>query len=203
MKKIAITGGIGCGKSTFTRYLSMLGYLTTDADTLNRIALLDNGIITTLTKQFGSSILDSTGKIHRQNLGTIIFADPSKRKELEKTMHPHIANQFEIMANKIADLCPTAWFFYEASLIFEAGRQNDFDAIILVTCDVAIRTQRLKDSRGMNESQIAAVMASQMSDADKQNKSTLVVDNSGDEPALLKEVFAIVHKLATHLAIPK
>ncbi len=195
MKKIAITGGIGSGKSTVKKQLSMLGYLTTDADALNRIALTDPQIIKTLTKQFGPSVVSPTGEIHRPNLSKMIFADPVKRRQLESIMHPAISAQFKNMATKVADLCPTAWFFYEASLIFEAGRQSDFDAVILVTCNDEVKKQRLKDSRGMTDNQINAVMASQMSDDDKHTKSTLVIDNSFDEMTLLENVFGLVNSL--------
>jgi dephospho-CoA kinase len=126
---VGLTGGIGAGKSTVANMFAQLGALTIDADQLARQAIEKgspgfNEVIST----FGEEIL-SDGEIDRQRLGSIVFKDSSKRKELESIIHPRVQ---EALAQKIKSLSPGDILIYEIPLLVETGAAGKFDYIITV-----------------------------------------------------------------------
>ena len=184
MRIIALTGGIGAGKSLVAQYFSDLGARVVDADQLSRVAI-ERGSegFDEVALRFGEQIMRN-GDIDRKALGEIIFADPKAKSDLEEIIHPRVR---ELFAEVVADLKPDEILIYEIPLLVETGAVANFDVIITIEADLEIRKERLR-KRGMFISEIEKRMAQQASREDREAISDFVLINDGDEDALLRAV---------------
>jgi dephospho-CoA kinase len=184
MLVVALTGGIGAGKSLVAQYFSELGARVVDADQLSRIAIERGsaGFDEVITR-FGESILRN-GDIDRKALGEIIFGDKSAKEDLESIIHPRVRQLF---FEVVADLAADEILIYEIPLLVETGAASNFDQIITVEADLELRKSRLL-KRGMFSSEIDSRLAVQASPAEREAVATFVIENSGDEDQLLRKV---------------
>ena len=187
MKVVALTGGIGAGKSLVANYLFTLGAQVIDADQLSRTAIergstgFDEVIAT-----FGDSILKD-GDIDRRALGEIIFNDPEKRKLLEGIIHPRVQ---QALADARKRLLEDEVLIYEIPLLVETNAASKFDLVITVEAPLAARIERLKD-RGLYQSEIEKRMASQVTPEERRAIANIVIENDGNEEELLRKVEAL------------
>ena len=181
---VGLTGGIGAGKSTVANMFAQLGALTIDADQLARQAIEKGSpgfdeVIST----FGEDIL-SEGEIDRQRLGSIVFRDSNKRKELESIIHPRVQ---EALAQKIKSLSPGDILIYEIPLLVETGAAGKFDCIITVESDIENRLDRLFE-RGLEEDEAQRRIAAQASQSERESVADYVVVNDGERADLFADV---------------
>jgi dephospho-CoA kinase len=184
MLVVALTGGIGAGKSLVAQYFSELGARVVDADQLSRIAIErgSDGFDEVITR-FGESILRN-GDVDRKALGEIIFKDKSAKADLEAIIHPRVR---ELFFEVVSDLAADEILIYEIPLLVETGAASNFDQIITVEADLEIRKSRLL-KRGMFISEIESRLAAQASPSEREAVATHVIENSGDEDQLLRKV---------------
>ena len=184
MLVVALTGGIGAGKSLVAQYFSELGARVVDADQLSRIAIErgSEGFDEVITR-FGESILRN-GDIDRKALGEIIFKDKNAKADLEAIIHPRVRELFFEVVN---DLAADEILIYEIPLLVETAAASNFDQIITVEADLEIRKSRLL-KRGMFSSEIESRLAAQASPSEREAVATHVIENSGDEDQLLRKV---------------
>ncbi len=184
MRIIALTGGIGTGKSLVAQYFSELGARVVDADQLSRVAIErgSEGFDEVLLR-FGESILRD-GDIDRKALAEIVFADASARADLEAIIHPRVR---ELFNDVVADLAPDETLIYEIPLLVESSAASNFDLVITVEADLEIRKERLR-KRGMFISEIERRMAAQASREEREAQADHIIINDGDEDALLRSV---------------
>jgi dephospho-CoA kinase len=184
MRIIALTGGIGAGKSLVAQYFSELGARVVDADQLSRVAIErgSDGFDQVLLR-FGESILRD-GDIDRKALADIIFVDASARADLEAIVHPRVR---ELFNDVVADLAPDETLIYEIPLLVESNTAANFDLIITVEADLEIRKERLR-KRGMFISEIERRIAAQASREEREAQADHIITNDGDEDALLRSV---------------
>ena len=184
MLVVALTGGIGAGKSLVAQYFSELGARVVDADKLSRVAIErgSEGFDEVITR-FGESILRN-GDIDRKALGEIIFKDKSAKADLEAIIHPRVRELFFEVVN---DLAADEILIYEIPLLVETGAAGNFDQIITVEADLEIHKTRLL-KRGMFISEIESRLAAQASPAEREAIATHIIENSGDEDQLLRKV---------------
>ena len=191
VKVIALTGGIGSGKSLVANYFFSLGAEVIDADQLARAAIergsdgFDQVVAT-----FGDEILKD-GDIDRRALGEIVFSDPEKRKALEAIVHP-IVQQGLAEARK--NLSEDEILIYEIPLLVETKAMEKFDAIISVEAPLEERINRLT-KRGLMRSEIEQRIANQVSPEERKAVASFVIENDGDEEQLLRKVEAIWEEL--------
>jgi dephospho-CoA kinase len=193
---VALTGGIGAGKSHVAKYFHQLGSYVFDADLLARAAIERGSagfdeVVTT----FGDAILKH-GDIDRRKLGEIIFADPSAKAKLEAIVHPEVQRLFEQAKKSLPN---DAIVIYEIPLLAESNSRSRFDYAITVESDEATRTNRLKE-RGLASHEIVGRMAAQASREERISHCDLVIENNGDEDALLREVEEIWQSVLLPLA---
>ena len=184
MLVVALTGGIGAGKSLVAQYFSELGARVVDADQLSRVAIErgSEGFDEVITR-FGESILRN-GDIDRKALGEIIFKEKSAKADLEAIIHQRVRELFFEVVN---DLAADEILIYEIPLLVETGAAGNFDQIITVEADLEIRKTRLL-KRGMFISEIESRLAAQASPAEREAIATHIIENSGDEDQLLRKV---------------
>jgi len=184
MLVVALTGGIGAGKSLVAQYFSELGARVVDADQLARIAIERGSAgFDEVVARFGESILRN-GDIDRKALGEIVFKDKSAKVDLEAIIHPRVR---ELFFEVVADLENDEVLIYEIPLLVETGAAQNFDQVITVEADLEIRKARLL-KRGMFISEIESRLAAQASPAEREAVATYVIENSGDEDQLLRKV---------------
>ena len=184
MSVIALTGGIGAGKSTVAQFFSELGAVVVDADQLARIAIERGSegfdeVVTT----FGQSII-SNGDIDRKALAAIVFNDPQARVDLEAIIHPRVQKLF---AQAVAESDQSVPMIYEIPLLVETDAAHKFDFVITVEADEDLRISRLL-SRGMFISDIKARLANQAPAEKRTAIADAVIRNDGDDDHLLRQV---------------
>ena len=177
-KKIAITGGIGSGKSSLVKILAQRGYCVWDADIFSREVLHFPEVQSRVKTIFGDSVFIDDGVLNRELVRKQIFSNSKLKKALENILHPamfeHFSSKFAIM-NKIA---PSAWIFYEASLVLELGRKSFFDFCIVVVADEDKKIERLSEKRNISQSDSKKIMLTQMPDSEKITHADYIIDNS-------------------------
>jgi dephospho-CoA kinase len=184
MSVVALTGGIGAGKSLAAQYFSELGARVVDADQLARVAIErgSEGFDEVLLR-FGEAIMRD-GDIDRKALAEIIFSDPKAKADLEGIIHPIVRQLF---AEVVSDLASDEILIYEIPLLVETGAASSFDLIVTVEADLEIRKERLR-KRGMFSSEIEKRIAQQASREAREAIADFVLINDGDEDALLRAV---------------
>lgn len=192
MRVIALTGGIGCGKSLAANYFADLGAIVIDADQLARGAI-ERGTagFDQVVGTFGDSILKN-GDIDRRALGELVFKDPALKVKLENIIHPWIRHEFEAA---VASLKADQTLVYEISLLFETGGQDRFDIVITVESIMENRVSRLR-ARGLHISEIEARIAAQATRAQRESIADFLIENDGSEDDLLRKVENIWDELA-------
>jgi dephospho-CoA kinase len=184
MSVIALTGGIGAGKSTVAQFFSELGAVVVDADQLARIAIErgSEGFDEVVTA-FGQSII-SNGDIDRKVLAAIVFKDSQAKADLEAIIHPRVQKLF---AQAVAESDPSIPMIYEIPLLVETDAARKFDFVITVEADEELRISRLL-SRGMFISDIKARLANQAPAEKRIAIANAVIRNDGDDDHLLRQV---------------
>jgi dephospho-CoA kinase len=184
MRVIALTGGIGCGKSLAGQYFAELGAIVIDADQLARAAIETGSKgFDEVVNAFGDSILRN-GEIDRKVLGELVFQDAEDRKTLESIIHPAVQREFE---SAVASLKENETMIYEIPLLVETSAQDRFDLVITVESDYENRVQRLQ-GRGMPILQIDARIAAQATPEARREITDFLIENNGTEDELLRQV---------------
>ena len=184
---VALTGGIGSGKTTVGDIFSELGAVVIDSDQLAR-AVLERGSkgFDLVLAKFGDAILKN-GELDRSLLATLVFNDSQKRSELESITHPLIR---QIFAEIISSLPRESIVINQIPLLFESKGAYKFDHIITISAPEELRTERLK-SRGLGFSDIKKRMAAQASDVERESISNSIIRNDKDELHLRNQVESI------------
>lgn len=184
MRVIALTGGIGCGKSLAAQYFAELGAIVIDADQLARAAIDrgSKGFDEVLTA-FGDSILRN-GEIDRKALSKLIFENMTARKTLESIIHPIVRREFELAVTLLKE---NETLIYEIPLLIETQAQDRFDLVITVESDYETRVQRLR-ARGMTHTEIDARIAAQATPHARKEIADFLIENNGSEDELLRQV---------------
>lgn len=178
MKRIALTGGIACGKSTVGRLLNEYGVETIDADDVVHELLPEE---------------------ERRRLAKVVFADPEKRKELEKRLHPLVKERIRaFLDEKRGEKVALAII----PLLFEAHWDSEYDIICCVSSERATQISRMMANRGYTLSEAEARIAAQMPVREKADKSHYVIRNEGSEEDLRKEVERFLTWLKNSMCLP-
>lgn len=188
MFTVGLTGGIGSGKSTVAQRLRESGAVVVDADALAREVLSPGGEgLRQVTERFGSDMLAADGALDRAALAGRVFGDEQARRDLEEITHPLIAARTQ----EIIDAAPAdAVVVHDVPLLVEKRMGSRYHLVVVVEAPTETRVARLVD-RGLTAADARARMTHQASDAARREAADVVLDNSGDEAALLAQVDAV------------
>lgn len=175
MKRIALTGGIACGKSLVAAYLNELGVETLDADDIVH------------------EVLPSE---ERQRLAKIVFANPSARKELESQIHPLVRARFEAWFASPPKY-ETAIRVAVIPLLYETGWAKEYDFVCCVASEPETQIARMMAKRGYSREEAEARMRAQMPIAEKAALADYTLYNNGSADDLHHEVERLVARLKT------
>jgi len=186
---IVLTGGIATGKSTVARCFGRAGFAIIDADEIAH-AVLDTQA-EKIVEMFGDTLVKN-GKVDRKALGSIVFSDQAKRKDLEALLHPLIYKEIEYLSKKLDSIQKP--YIVDIPLFFEGGRYPIKKAIVVYTPkELQLKRAILRD--GYSEEGALKRIAAQMDIEQKRELATYVIDNSGDREALKRECEHVKEKI--------
>ncbi len=186
MKKVAITGTIGAGKTTLAILLQRRGYAVFNADAYGRLALQKGHVCyEALRRHFGCQILDEHAEIVPKKLASVIFADEAEREFVNRTIHPFVLEGLRAFFNRHQG---DVLVFAEVPLLFESGWEKEVDEVIVVTCTKRHALKRLVEDRGYTKEEAQARFSSQIDGAMQIAKADDVFHNDGSVTALDRQL---------------
>lgn len=196
MFRVALTGGIGSGKSTIAQRFSTHGITVIDADAIaHRITAPGEPATAAILSAFGQSISDGAGGIDRKKLATLVFNDEDRRKRLEQILHPLI--RAEIL--KAAQTAMPPYCLLVIPLLVESSMQDLANRVLVVDVDPAIQIARTRERDGRNEEEIRAILRAQVTREQRLTVADDVIVNDGNIEKLNSEVDRL-HELYLRMA---
>lgn len=193
---VALTGGIGSGKSLAGQYFSDLGAVVVDSDQLSR-DVIERGTdgFDEVLARFGDAIL-TNGEIDRKKLGEVVFSDPQSREDLENIIHPRVREAFAQIVESAEE---TDIVINQIPLLVETDGADRFDRVITVISSLELRIERLK-KRGLPSYEITKRIDAQVSDQERIDIADFIIENNGSEDDLLREVESVFEELQRELS---
>lgn len=198
MIKIAITGGIGSGKSYVSHLLEGMHIPVYNADNeAKRLTAADAGIREELTALLGGEVYKD-GMLNKPLLASCLFSEPSRMHQINSIIHPRVRKDFAAWVEG-QEGCEIVGM--ESAILYEAGFQDTVDAVVMVYAPVDLRIQRAMYRDGATEEQVRARMAAQMDDEEKRRRADFTVVNDGVQ-LLLPQLDSIIEHLKTEKFVP-
>ncbi|HPW89422.1 MAG TPA: dephospho-CoA kinase [Kaistella chaponensis] len=197
VKIIGITGGIGSGKSTVSKFIEEAGFPVYYSDVRAKTIVNDDAELQQKIKELlGENSYDENGFYNRRYVGEIIFKDDQLRLQLNALIHPAVKINFE---NWISEQ-KTPFIFKETALLFELKLNESCYKSILVTADDNIRIKRVMDRDGKTYREVEAVMNKQMPEKDKIKIADFVIFNNDGLEELKIKTNQFINELKEGLA---
>lgn len=196
---IGLAGGVGAGKSAVARAFAAIGCVVADSDKAAKEALDRDDVKAQLVAWWGSDVLDAQGRVDRSKVAQIIFEDDTARKKLEALVHPIVRlSRKELIAMAKAAHGPAA--ILDSPLLFEAGLENECDAVVFVEAPREVRLERVRNSRGWDEKELLRREKKQLSLDAKRKRSDycIVNDAQTDTGQLQTQAEHILEQILTH-----
>ncbi|HBS90997.1 MAG TPA: dephospho-CoA kinase [Erysipelotrichaceae bacterium] len=188
MKKIAITGSIGSGKSTVSQYLRSRGFYVADSDAIVKdLYQQDASVKAKFVEWFGESII-LNGDVDKRRLKQLFLEDQHNRKKVETYVHQRVKERLFDFMDQHSE---SAVVFCEVPLLFEVNWQHEFDETWLVVTSRDVLIKRLQSYRGMSLEAIEHMLMWQMSVEEKIAKADVVIENQGS----LERLYELVDQL--------
>jgi dephospho-CoA kinase len=199
--RVGLTGGIGSGKSEVSRRLAARGAVLIDADVAAR-EVVEPGTpgLGQIAAVFGPGVLLPDGRLNRERLGQLVFADDDLRAKLNAIVHPLVHERTQQLEQQAAaTVGPGGIVVHDVPLLAENRLQSGFDTVIVVDAPDDQRLQRLIETRGMTAEHARERMAAQASRDQRLAIADIVIDNSGtlaDLDQRVADVWSVLRDLA-------
>ena len=185
-KKIAVTGGIGSGKTLFCEIIKGMGYEVLSCDDIYAEMLQEEEYLALLKARFPDCFIDDM--LDKKRLAECVFTNPENRKALESLAHPIIMQRLLArMEGKTA--------FAEVPLLFEGGYEGLFDCVIAVVRSDEERIRAVTARNNLTESEILSRIKSQFDPALLPTKKCIIVENNGSKEDLAQKTKKIITRL--------
>jgi len=193
--KVAITGNIGSGKSTFSKFISELGYPVLIADDISKEILTSNPEVRfRVIENFGAEAFEAD-KPNKKYLAEVVFTDPQKLKKLNSILHPLVRIKIEKLSDEL--LRGNDIVFIEAALIYEAELENLFDYVVLIIADKKIRMERVKSAKNLTEEEFTKRDDNQINEDFKKKKADFIFSNNSTLDDLKNKANLLINILHT------
>lgn len=184
---VALTGGIGSGKTTVADRLAELGAGVIDTDEISRaLTARDGAALEPIAAAFGPDIRLADGTLDRTRLRRLVFSDPTARARLESILHPLIE---ATMIERLAAL-QTDYAVLVIPLLFETGQERHANRVLVVDVPESVQIARVMQRSGLSETEVRRIIASQIPRQERNARADDLIDNSGEradlEPRLQK-----------------
>jgi dephospho-CoA kinase len=186
VKLVALTGGIGAGKSAVSARLAQRGAVIVDADAIvHELQAPGQPLLDRLAERFGAEIIRPDGSLDRAGLAAIVFNDDEALQALNGIVHPEVRAE---IARRIRAEQGTDHVVVLDTPLLTVIEDHDFAALIVVDLPVEVAVERLVNQRGMSEDDARARIAKQMTREERLAKADYVIDNGGDLDSLEKQL---------------
>lgn len=181
---IGLTGTFGSGKSTVAKLFRTWGARVMDADRLGHEALRKNtDSYRKIVREFGTGILDRRSQVDRKKLASVVFSNTSKRRRLERIIHPYVFSQIRKKLKRIH----RGIVVIEVPLLFETGFSRHVDRTVTVWALKSVLIQRLRSKRRLTDKEIKLRIRAQMPLALKRKRSDFLINNSNGPKETAKQ----------------
>lgn len=198
MLVVALTGGVGSGKSTVANLLSELGAAVIDADEIaHELTATGSPVVDSIAEVFGTRYVDSDGRLDRAALRALVFSDRGARKRLESILHPRIRAE---MMRRLGEV-KAPYAVLEIPLLFETGQTNIADRILVVDLPESEQICRVQQRSGLETAQIKRIIESQAPRSVRLAGADDIIDNSAG-PAALEDQVKRLHRYYLKFAPP-
>ena len=183
---IGLTGGIGSGKTSATKFFAAEGIAIIDADTIaHELTGAQGDAIPNIKKYFGVDFITKNGKLDRKKMKNRIFSDINSRKKLEEILHPLI--QAEIMHR--IETASSPYIIVVAPLLLETGDYCEtVTRILVVDCNEEYQISRTVSRDGLSKEEVRTIMATQKPRQERLNQADDVIVNDTDISSLQEKV---------------
>ena len=196
MLRVALTGGIGTGKSTASKILNELGAFIFDADKEAKNILKNNETVQSeLIAEFGTDIMSGDEKIDNNKLARIAFQDQDHQLRLNSIIHPYVFQEIDENFDDILEKGVNDIFVIDAALIYESGADTHMDYVIVITALLKIRMERALQRETLSRDQILKRIDLQWPEEDKIALADFVIHNDSTEKELLNSISDIYNQL--------
>ena len=179
---IAITGGIGSGKTTFANFLAEQGHPVIFADDISKELLAnDPDVKNEIVSEFGAKAYQGK-KINKKLLADNIFSNPSKLKKINSILHPRVRKRIEFISKEYFET--KDFVFVEAAIIYESKIEKMYDFVVLIVADEKLRMKRISKSEKISEKDFINRSQNQLSDEVKKKKADFIFINNGTKAEL-------------------
>ena len=196
MLKVALTGGIGSGKSEVSALFNKWGAHIFDADTIAKQILDKNKTAQKeLILEFGSDIISAEGIIDKKKLSRIAFQNEFNQLKLNTIIHPYVFKEIDLCFESILKKSKHEVFIVDAALIYESGADAHMDYVIVVTSHLKIRTERVMRRGDLSRDQFLKRVDLQWPEKDKTEMADFIIYNNGTIDNLKKEAKKVYNQL--------
>jgi dephospho-CoA kinase len=195
IRRVGLTGGIATGKSHVRAQFEQRGVPTIDADVLARDAVAPGTLgLAAVVRRFGDGVLNAAGALDRRRLAEIVFADATARRHLEAIIHPEVQRATDDWFARL-DASAHPFAIADIPLLYEAGRETAFDAVIVVACDPETQVRRVMARDAVTETEARQRLAAQMPIQDKVVRAQFVIWTDGTHEQTNEQVRQIYERL--------
>jgi dephospho-CoA kinase len=193
---VGLTGGVATGKSTVAKMFKQCGAIVIDADELaHEVVKPGKPAWREIVKTFGKTVLNADSTLNRRELGAVVFRNQTKRRRLERIIHPRVAREQTRLTKQAARKDPHAVVIYDVPLLFEADIDKRVDRTIVVTADQKTQIARLKKRNGLSRAEAIRRIKSQMPLSKKIHLADIVIDGTRPRQDTVKAIRATYHNL--------
>ena len=194
MLRIALTGGIATGKSYVARRLQAAGVPVVDADVLAReVVAPGTPGLAAIVARFGPEMLTPEGTLDRARLGRVVFSDPAARRDLEAIVHPAVRARIEAFFDALPEATPMA--VADIPLLYEGGRERQFDKVIVAACPREVQLARITSRDHLSREDALGRIDAQLPIDEKVRRADYVIDTSGSHEQTNAQVEAVLNQL--------
>lgn len=196
LKKVAVTGGLSCGKSSVCRIFSELGAYVVNADKIvHQLLSTDANLGQKIVSLLGPEIVVNQ-KLDRSRIARIVFQDRELLAALEKLILPTVYREIDREYLRQQSLPqPPSLFVAEIPLLFESGGRRDFDAVIAVVADPENCFIRFEEATGYDKAEFNNRMARQLPVLEKARQADYVIQNNGSLIDLQQTIKELLHEI--------
>jgi len=196
MLKVGLTGGIGSGKSTASKFFEKLGAFILDADKEAKNLLEKNEIVQhEVISEFGTDIINTTGKVDKNKLARVAFQDVDHQRRLNSVVHPYIYDLIDKTFDKVLNDGKYDVFIIDAAMIYESGYDIHLDYIIVITAQLKNRMERALARKTLTREEILKRIEFQWPEEEKVGMADFVIHNDGSEKELNDNIKSLIKKL--------
>lgn len=194
MLRVGLTGGIGSGKSTAAALFAGHGVPVIDADEIaHQLVTPGQPAYEQVIKTFGRGIVATNGRLDRDRLRRIVFADPEQRKRLEAILHPLVRREIQRETRRLqAPYC-----IIVIPLLIEANQRDLVDRVLVIDCDEGLQLQRVAGRSQLTEDEIRKIVGAQLSRNERLRHADDVILNNTDLGELRANVEALHQRYLT------